>query len=67
MTRTHVRRTLISTLAALAALLPACSTVEGLGQDLQDASTATRDAITGGDEQPKGSTTNDGSTTDKPK
>ncbi len=40
--------------------LAACNTVSGIGQDLQGASDATRDAFTSEAEQPKTNSTNDG-------
>ena len=61
----HARRTtLILTLSA-AALLPACNTVSGLGEDLRSASEATRDALSGSDDQPRTASTNDGSMPEK--
>ena len=46
---TGVRTALALTLLAGAALLSACNTVSGAGQDLKDASDATKKAITGDD------------------
>ncbi len=46
---TGVRAALAMTLLAAAALLSACNTVSGAGQDLKDASEATKKAITGDD------------------
>ncbi|MFO0835506.1 MAG: hypothetical protein U0638_11085 [Phycisphaerales bacterium] len=46
---TGVRAALALTLLAGAALLSACNTVSGAGQDLKDASDATKKAITGDD------------------
>ena len=38
---------------AAGAVLGGCNTVSGVGQDIQDASSATKKAITGGDSSPK--------------
>ncbi|NUQ52767.1 MAG: hypothetical protein HUU19_08735 [Phycisphaerales bacterium] len=46
---TGVRAALALTLLAGSALLAACNTVSGAGQDLKDASDATKKAITGDD------------------
>jgi predicted small secreted protein len=40
--------------------LAACNTVSGIGADITDASEATRDAFRSEPEQPKTSSTNDG-------
>ena len=46
-------------LAALVALA-SCNTVSGIGADIQDASEATREALRSDTDQPKTSSTNDG-------
>lgn len=46
---TTARAAIALTLLAGAALLSACNTVSGAGQDLKDASDATKKAITGDD------------------
>ena len=38
---------------AAGAVLGGCNTVSGVGQDIQDASSATKKAITGSDSSPK--------------
>lgn len=45
---------------ALLVGLAACNTVSGIGEDIKDASAATRDALTSEPEQPKTTSTNDG-------
>lgn len=48
-TKTTVRAMIALTLLAGSACLVACNTVSGAGQDLKDASDATKKAITGDD------------------
>lgn len=50
-------------LALAAGIVSGCNTVEGIGQDIQSAATATRDAISDDSsaDQPKTHSTNDGS------
>ncbi len=60
--RSHQLRCSVACVLSLALVvgLAACNTVSGIGADITDASEATRDAFRSEPEQPKTSSTNDG-------
>ena len=58
MKNTAIRLAALALVSLAGITLTGCSTVKGAGQDLQDASSATKSAITGEKDQPKSDSKN---------
>lgn len=66
--RTHSRRPILGAIGlGLASCIAGCNTIDGIGADLREASSATQRALSSDnpDDQPRTASTNDGSNPDR--